>query len=101
MMGFAPLPYAPNVMGEPLLPLDGAVSEFPYQTSPRAIPFYSTAEMSGTEIRLRLHRVAAAALPLRLARMAAEQIPLSRARLCSTLPATFSRQTRRPRSSDV
>jgi len=35
MMGFAPLPYAPNVMGEPLLPLDGAVSELPYQTSPR------------------------------------------------------------------
>ena len=34
MMGFAPLPYAPNVMGEPLLPLDGMVSDVPYQTSP-------------------------------------------------------------------
>ena len=34
MMGFAPLPYAPNVMGEPLVPLDGIVSEVPYQTSP-------------------------------------------------------------------
>src|ERR1700674_5762656 len=33
-IGFAPLPYAPNVMGEPPLPLDGAVSEVPYQTSP-------------------------------------------------------------------
>src|ERR1700737_5566720 len=35
MMGFAPLPYAPNVIGDPLLPLDGAVSEVPYHTSPR------------------------------------------------------------------
>src|ERR1700674_3128399 len=35
MTGFAPLPYAPNVMGEPLLPLDGTVSDAPYQTSPR------------------------------------------------------------------
>jgi len=35
MMGFAPLPYAPKVMGEPLDPLEGAVSEVPYHTSPR------------------------------------------------------------------
>ena len=33
-MGSAPLPYAPNVIGKPLLPLDGTVSEVPYQTSP-------------------------------------------------------------------
>ena len=33
--GFAPLPYAPNVIGDPLDPLDGTVSEVPYQASPR------------------------------------------------------------------
>ena len=33
-MGFAPLPYAPNKMGAPFVPLDGTVSEVPYQTSP-------------------------------------------------------------------
>jgi hypothetical protein len=43
-MGFAPLPYAPNVMGEPLEPLDGAVSELPYQTSPRLNRTESPAE---------------------------------------------------------
>ena len=32
-IGFAPLPYAPNVMGEPLEPLDGATSAVPYHTS--------------------------------------------------------------------
>jgi hypothetical protein len=35
MIGFAPLPYAPNVMGEPDEPFAGAVSVCPYQTSPR------------------------------------------------------------------
>ena len=35
MMGFAPVPYAPNVIGDPLDPLDGATSEVPYQASPR------------------------------------------------------------------
>jgi hypothetical protein len=34
-MGLAPLPYAPNVMGDPLEPADGTVSEVPYQASPR------------------------------------------------------------------
>ncbi len=43
-MGFAPLPYAPNVMGEPLLPLDGTVSELPYQTFPRLNRTESPAE---------------------------------------------------------
>jgi hypothetical protein len=33
--GFAPLPYAPNVIGDPLDPLDGTVSDVPYQISPR------------------------------------------------------------------
>jgi hypothetical protein len=35
MIGFAPLPYAPNVMGDPLVPEDGTVSAVPYQMSPR------------------------------------------------------------------
>jgi hypothetical protein len=35
MIGFAPLPYAPNVIGDPLDPLDGAKSDVPYQASPR------------------------------------------------------------------
>jgi hypothetical protein len=35
MIGFAPVPYAPNVMGDPLDPLEGATSEVPYQASPR------------------------------------------------------------------
>ena len=35
MIGFATLPYAPNVMGDPLDPLEGATSEVPYQASPR------------------------------------------------------------------
>ena len=34
MIGFAPLPYAPNVMGEPLDPPDGTVSDVPYHTLP-------------------------------------------------------------------
>ncbi len=34
-MGFAPLPYAPKVMGDPFDPLDGTVSDVPYQASPR------------------------------------------------------------------
>jgi len=34
-MGFAPTPYAPNVIGDPDDPLDGTTSEVPYQASPR------------------------------------------------------------------
>jgi len=34
-IGFAPLPYAPNVMGDPLEPEDGTVNAVPYQASPR------------------------------------------------------------------
>ena len=34
-IGFAPLPYAPNVIGDPLEPDDGTVSAVPYQMSPR------------------------------------------------------------------
>ena len=34
-IGFVPLPYAPNVIGDPLDPLEGATSEVPYQASPR------------------------------------------------------------------
>ena len=44
MIGFAPLPYAPNVIGEPLDPLDGATSEVPYQISPRLNKIESPAE---------------------------------------------------------
>jgi hypothetical protein len=43
-MGLAPLPYAPNVIGDPLPPLDGATSEVPYQTSPRLNKTESPAE---------------------------------------------------------
>ena len=35
MTGFGPVPYALNVIGDPLEPLDGTVSAVPYQTSPR------------------------------------------------------------------
>ena len=42
--GFAPLPYAPNVIGDPLDPLDGATSEVPYQASPRLNKIESPAE---------------------------------------------------------
>ena len=46
MMGFAPLPYAPNVMGDPLDPLDGAISEVPYHASPLLNRIESPARMS-------------------------------------------------------
>ena len=44
MIGFAPLPYAPNVIGDPLDPLDGAVSAVPYHASPRLKRIESPAE---------------------------------------------------------
>src|SRR5450759_4157933 len=43
-IGFAPLPYAPNVMGEPLDPLEGAISDVPYHTSPLLNRIESPAE---------------------------------------------------------
>ena len=43
-IGLAPLPYAPNVIGDPLDPLDGATSEVPYHASPRLNKIESPAE---------------------------------------------------------
>lgn len=44
MIGFAPVPYAPYVIGAPLAPLDAAIKEVPYQISPRLNKIESPAE---------------------------------------------------------